>query len=690
MKSICTFISLFCTGCFVLTGQISVDDSGYTVEELVREVLIKSDCAETSNYSSLTGTSQNINGIGYFNRNGSDFPYEEGIVLSTGRARNARGPNTSINDSGSEAWPGDPDLRQITSTNNLFNATYIQFDFVPATNSISFNFLFASEEYQENYQCIYSDVFAFILTDSNGQSTNLAIIPDTNQPVRATTIRPGVEGQCGANNLDYFDKINGAQDAISFHGQTKSLKAESEVNAGETYTIKLVISDNQDSQVDSAVFLEAGSFTLGVDLGEDRTIANRNPACIGETIALDVSTEGIQDYRWFKDGTEIAEWAGKSQVDLTENGDYQVNMIFTTTCISQGNIAVEFIDPPQIEAMPTDIAACDIDGDGVEVFDFSPNGAQMMGAQNKSIYEVTYFNSDADARAFENPIENPTAYESSGSKTIYSRISSGESCYEIASFELRTRQLDFVSDLQASYALCFDNQGELIEPLPAIDTGLSASEYAFSWYRETPSEENRIPNATGASLTVSELGTYHLKLRNLEFGCEFSVSTEVVPSRQPTDFRVQFVSDLFTDNNTVEIRAEGESDYLFAIDEGDFGTSNRFENLIPGEHIAYITDSNRCSVLSEEFLVVDYPRFFTPNGDGANDVWRLVGFEQIEDARITIFDKYGTLLYSFANDEGWDGSVNGRRLPASDYWFHISYVIENEPKEYKGHFTLKR
>ncbi|MDT7829717.1 choice-of-anchor L domain-containing protein [Pricia sp. S334] len=682
--------TIFTVGSHALFGQILVDDTNYTVAQLVSDVLINSNCAETSNYTSFTGTQQNINGIGYFNANNTDFPFEEGIVLSTGRARDARGPNTDINDSGTESWPGDEDLMTITKTGNLFNATFIQFDFVPLTNNISFNFLFASEEYQENYQCIYSDVFAFILTDAQGVSTNLALVPGTDQPVRATTIRPGVAEQCAARNLDFFGQINGDMDAISFEGQTESLKAESRVTPGETYTIKLVISDNQDPQVDSAVFLEAGSFSVGFDLGEDRTVDNGNPACIDEPIPLDATIEGVQRYRWYKDGSEIAAWTDTPKVALTESGTYRVDLIFSASCVSSGGLQVDFIAPPEIGERPADLTGCDIDGDGSEIFDLSANGAIMMGAQDPAIYAVTYFKSDADARAYAHPIENPDTYETRQSETIYARLSSGNSCYEITAFVLNLQALDFEASLPTSHVLCLDNNDGLLGLPPVLDTGLSPSEYNFTWYANEISEDNRIAGATGPSLSVSSLGTYHVRLQNLEVGCQFFLTTEVLPSRQPDIFEVRSVSDTFANNNTVEITAEGEGTYLYAVDDSEFAASNRFENLGAEEHTAYITDSENCSVLSKKFTIVDFPRFFTPNGDGINDVWRIVGFPEIEQAEITIFDQYGTMLYQFNDRSGWDGTAHDRNMPANDYWFKITYVKDNVHKEFKSHFTLKR
>ncbi|MUH37866.1 gliding motility-associated C-terminal domain-containing protein [Zobellia amurskyensis] len=674
-----------------LLGQISVDVANYSVEKLVKDVLINSNCAETANYTSATGTTEGLNGIGYFEANGSDFPYEEGIVLSTGQAKFAEGPNDDIHDAGSKEWVGDADLKAITGSDILFNASYIQFDFVPHTNHISFNFLFASEEYQENFQCTFGDVFAFILTDSNGVSTNLAIIPNSKLPVSVTTIRPGVEGECVGRNLPYFDKINGDDSAISFHGQTTSLTAESPVVPGDSYTIKLVIADNRDSQVDSAVFLEAGSFNLGYDLGEDRTVANGNPACITETIALDATVGGVVDYKWYKDNVEIIGWSGISKVDVVDSGEYRVELVFSESCVASGTLSAEFIPAPVIVQAPDPLVFCDVDGSAGEIVNLTVNDESILGGQDSVIYGVTYYLSSEDAAAFENAIENPEAFElKNASETIYARISSGNSCYEITPFEVKLLGLDFQSELQEEYILCVDAIGKTIDPLPLLNTGLSIADYEFTWYKESISPENEIVGATDASYSANEEGAYIINLKNRELGCSFSLSTQVVTSHQPNVFEVAFVSDPFTDNNTIDIIAEGDGTYLYSVDDANFSSENRFENLTAGEHTAYVTDIYNCSTLSEEFVVVDFPRFFTPNGDGVNDVWSIVGFPQIEDADVSIYNQYGMLLHQLNGNIGWDGTFNGKIAPSSDYWFRVDYTKDGERKEFKSHFSLKR
>ena len=136
--------------------------------------------------------------------------------------------------------------------------------------------------------------------------------------------------------------------------------------------------------------------------------------------------------------------------------------------------------------------------------------------------------------------------------------------------------------------------------------------------------------------------------------------------------------------------AEGNGNYLYSVDGFDFVSDNRFENLSPGEHTAYVTDIHNCSTLSEEFTVVDFPRFFTPNGDGVNDVWTITGFSQIENPDVSIFNQYGRLLYQLNGNVGWDGTFNGQAAPSSDYWFKVEYTKDGVRKEFKSHFSLKR
>lgn len=691
MKTTFFFYLFFCCACLPCFGQILVDQD-YTVERLVREVLVNSSCAETSNYRSSTGDAFGINGIGYFNSNGSKFAYKEGIVISSGNAKDAEGPNNDIKSSGDLEWLGDPDLAEVTRVASLFNASYIEFDFVPKTNRISFNFLFASEEYSEAFQCIYSDVFAFILTDSSGNSTNLALVPDSEDRVSATSIRPGVADMCDARNRDFFGGINGLSSNISMTGKTKSLVAESEVNPGETYTIKLVIADNLDAQLDSAVFLEGGSFSIDVSLGDNRTVRNGNPLCEGEIFEMDATASGASNYRWFRNGIRLNHFDDTPIISVTEDGVYEVEVEFSATCISEGRVEIEYIEPPQVAAPPIDLNVCDFANEGTGFVDLNENTSRIVGSQDSSIYRVYYYRSLEDAENFENVIGVPGNYLlSQPTETIYARISSGRSCFETTSFNINLRQLDFSSILQEEYVLCLDGEGNPIEPRPQLDTGLSITDYEFSWYQNSISAGNLIANENQPFYIPSEKGIYHVVIENRLFDCETSLATSVITSEPPTIFEVNILSDLFSRNHVVSIDTEGPSTYLYSMDGVTFSDNNVFSNLDPGGHIAYVQDSYECSIVSKKFFIVDYPRFFTPNGDGVNDTWKIVSLFEIENPEITIFDRYGVIQHQFNNEMGWDGTIRGNKAPSTDYWFSLSYdTKEGTRKEFKSHFTLKR
>ncbi|TRW24005.1 T9SS type B sorting domain-containing protein, partial [Flavobacterium zepuense] len=95
----------------------------------------------------------------------------------------------------------------------------------------------------------------------------------------------------------------------------------------------------------------------------------------------------------------------------------------------------------------------------------------------------------------------------------------------------------------------------------------------------------------------------------------------------------------------------------------------------------------------EGVSVIDYPHYFTPNGDGYHDEWNIIGMQNLPQARIYIFDRYGKLLKQISPSSapsGWDGTFNGNPVPSDDYWFTITYPEGAVTKEFKAHFTLKR
>ncbi|MEP0264827.1 choice-of-anchor L domain-containing protein [Dokdonia sp.] len=351
---------------FIGYGQITIDES-LDAQTLVEDVLINSSCAEVSNIVSSTGTDfGDVNGIAAFSAIGTDFPFEEGIILMSGNVQEAPGPNLNVQSNG--GWPGDADLEANTSAVNTNNASFIEFDFTPFIEQISFDFIMASEEYDQNFECTFSDAFAFILTDvTTGDVQNLAVLPGTTIPIEVTNIRPEVPGQCAAVNEEFFDRYNFQPfndenaSATNFNGQTVELTAMADVISGNPYTIKLVVADETDSSFDIAVFLEAGSFNIGTtDLGDDILVSNGNAVCEGDTITLNAEDPDAISYTWFLNTVEIA---GETDPTLVVSvpGTYSVIVSLNNTdCVIEDDIFVEFITQDAVN-LGDDIVACEGD-----------------------------------------------------------------------------------------------------------------------------------------------------------------------------------------------------------------------------------------------------------------------------------------------------------------------------------------
>jgi len=156
------------------------------------------------------------------------------------------------------------------------------------------------------------------------------------------------------------------------------------------------------------------------------------------------------------------------------------------------------------------------------------------------------------------------------------------------------------------------------------------------------------------------------------------------------------ILDDLADSNNIEVVVLGNGSYEYAINGGEFQDDPVFMDVPPGINTVIINDKNGCGTTEPiEFLVVGYPKFFTPNTDGFHDFWNVLGIETLTDPVVHIFDRYGKLLKQLdASTIGWDGTFNGNPMPSSDYWFKMDYSRDEEgvvvAKTLRTHFTLKR
>jgi gliding motility-associated-like protein len=283
MKYIYILCTLFFLSLFA-QAQVVTDNSN-TVEYYIQNVLLGSGVS-VSNIT-INGNPANVNEpmVGEFTDASSSIGLPNGLILGSGDIDLASQNNTS----GSSSLGGggnsgqDPDL-SVIATNTLYDQTIVEFDFIPLGDTLSFNYVFASEEYNEFVCSGYNDVFGFFLTGTNPlggtyNSQNIALVPNpsipgtyTNTAVAINTINLGVAGSSGtASNCNAIDPAWTSYNVFyvnhpgvsnyTYDGRTVSLPVIAPVVCGLTYHIKMAIADAGDGGYDSGVFLEAGSFS---------------------------------------------------------------------------------------------------------------------------------------------------------------------------------------------------------------------------------------------------------------------------------------------------------------------------------------------------------------------------------------------------------------------------------------------
>lgn len=167
-----------------------------------------------------------------------------------------------------------------------------------------------------------------------------------------------------------------------------------------------------------------------------------------------------------------------------------------------------------------------------------------------------------------------------------------------------------------------------------------------------------------------------------------------IPVLLPDPEGIVVLEDL-SDSNNVEFHVDGNGSYEYAINGGEFQDSSIFLDVPPGMNTVIVNDKNGCGTSDPiPFLIVGYPKFFTPNGDGIHDAWNVLGIETLTNPVVFIFDRYGKLLKQIDETTiGWDGTFNGRAMPSSDYWFRLEYERDEGTQVaniLRTHFTLKR
>ncbi|WP_109097337.1 choice-of-anchor L domain-containing protein [Aquimarina sp. AU58] len=564
-------------------------NSNLPLEELAKDILIGGCAGGVTDIKAISGSTPNYgNSYGYFTYGGTtdeniehSFPLKKGILLTSGSASEAEGPNERGNFSfGDASWTGDSDLKEILDDRlensfATFNATSITFTFVPVVDEISFDYVFASDEYEDN-SCFensgnldYQDGFAFIIKgpgitpDRKKDNTlfahggkNIALIPGTNLPVSAKTIYDNPSSNCIDPNsfpelyVSHWSSIEKQNKSpIEFDGRTTLLTASAKVIPGEKYTLKLVIADRGDHQFDGGVFIQNSIFgDFDVDLGPDIN------TCAQQTT---LTAQGVFDssiqFEWQLDGIPIPNENTKT-LTTTQSGTYTV-IVTGGECPGEDEIKVNLSGGLQVGPVK-DLEAC-ADQNGQAVFDLTVNDALATNGQTG--LTVTYYTTETNADNGVNPIANPTSYTVTSDDTIYVRIDDGNGCSgaDGSNFTVTITALDV--DMSITQQAC---SGEAI----LTATGTFSTTATYVWELDgNPLTE------TSNTLTATASGDYTLTVTD---GCAGSVTKTVT-----------ITNALVVDMTVTQQSCSGEAT-LTAVGTFSTGATYAWEldgNVIPNE-----------------------------------------------------------------------------------------------------------
>ena len=175
--------------------------------------------------------------------------------------------------------------------------------------------------------------------------------------------------------------------------------------------------------------------------------------------------------------------------------------------------------------------------------------------------------------------------------------------------------------------------------------------------------------------------------------CTRTLSFILVPSNVATITQNDLtIVDLEGDTGSLEVQTNtlGIGDYEFALYDpnGPYQNAPYFSQIPAGIHELYIRDKNGCGITMIPFSILGHMKYFSPNGDGINDYWKILGVNAKfqPQSQIYIFDRYGRLITEIKPSEaGWDGKLNNRLLQQDDYWFRVFF---QDGRQYSGHFSL--
>lgn len=691
--SIIILLLFFCITANYAQNQPKLTTENYSnIEDLIKNVFIKGSCANVFNIESIGA----LSGIGKFENGANVIEMNEGIILSSGLVEDAVGPNDYHETTFRYGdFRGDPDLSLI-ATSRVADPVGIEFDFIPVGDQVSFNYVFASEEYCEFVGSVFNDVFGFFVSGPGIQGTftdnaiNVALIPDTDEFVSINNVNSERNSSFYVKNeLPIDANICNVQFApqypedIEYDGFTVRLKATFDVIPCETYHIRLLVGDVADDKLDSAVFLEAKSFDLGEStsvtanaFGSDNNVIYEG-CTNGEFIfsrARNVSLEEdlVVDFKLVGSAINGTDYENQLQqitipagsirarlpIDLIadeideEIEDITVILDFECTCISRDTSQLLVSDIVPIEAVfPEEVSVCE----GQE-FSLSPevkNGIEPM----RFAWDV-----GDTTRTLTRIINDPSHFV----------VTVVDACGRRDSSLVEVKIQDQpIAKLEGDLQWCNDGNNTFLEVNLEGNPPWSLT-YAVNGDDLTINDISTNP----FPILIKEAGTYEL-LQFRDANCLGIAEDEslVTLTGVEIETNVQPTTCTNSEDGSIEITIT-EGTPPFDIRWGNFShDSLMVKNLATGTYTLSITDATNCQVEQEIIIpfikptpatcninlstAIYIPNAFSPNQDGINESFQVYPkFDTINAFSFQILDRWGNLIFQSPLSNAlvsWDG-----------------------------------
>ncbi len=680
-------------------AQLQVSQN-MTPSQLVHQVLVGSGVTITN--VTYTG---DLTAIGDFS-NGSttNLGIYSGVLLTTGKATYAIGPNNTGSKTFDNTGVSDPQLASLV-TQPIHDAAVLEFDFVPIADTVRFTYVFGSEEYPEFANSSYNDVFGFFISGANpagGNYTNfnMALIPGTNTPVTINNIN------AGSNSSYYVNNINGI--TIEYDAFTTVLTAWTLVTPCTSYHFKAAIGDAGDHAYDSGVFIKAGSFSTnavqvsanytipgainkGIEGCNDATISVSIPKILPYDYVVQIdtmwgtATNGV-DFPLLTNSIIVPAGsmsASKTLIPSIDNiveGQEDWNMVFITSPCTIDTVTIPIIDYVPITFSPTmdDTIVCD--------------DSLLLRCNPNDGWPSTYMFDWSPSADFANS-NSQNSMAKPGQETDYIiSITDSSGCPPV----IDTINVKVYPKINASF---LPDVFKGCEPLEVNFTDMSLpAAYEWKWYFGD-GDTSIIKNPTH----IFSSGIYDIKLIvSTEHGCSGELEVAQFIKSYPSP-NVSFYLDpavVTIDNPTVNFynTTPNGASFNYLWDFGDGATDVTFNAThtyaTDGEFPVWLTaESDKGCIDSVTYLatvIVDeivVPNVITPNDDGFNDKFYIKNITKLKSSTLSIYNRWGTKVFSSDNyQNGWDGDD----LPDGVYFWHLTYETYFRKAEEKGTLTIIR